>query len=175
MSDHYGFFCQQCLNSIHIFPGACEKCFYQSLEDDAVCLRLITDETGVYETAKENNDGETVIIYSLYNQGPLPHDYPFYSTRGLLVMRDSAPIHDKAEFHAALDHNLMVWKSPILRDLIRNFCEPLAVLARTGVITVTIAKVILLLVGNCLRNKAEVLCLMDSVVYPENSEIKYHN
>lgn len=177
LNDHSGFFCHPCLINEHIFPTVeCDKCFNQSLEHDELCLLLLTDDTGVYETAKEHNDGETVILYTLYNQGPLPDFYPFYQEQGLLVMRDSAPIHDKAEFHATLDFNLMLWKSPVLRGLTQNFCGPLAVLARTSVITVTIAKVILLLVGNCLRNKKEVLRLMDSVVYPENenSEMKYN-
>jgi len=176
MSDHSGYFCQQCLSNEHIFPGTCEVCYStMNMEHDRLYGRLHQADTGVYETAKEDNDGETIIIFGLYHQGMLPYEYSYYRTRGLLVMRDSAPIHDKAEFHAALDHNLMVWKLPVLRGLTRNFCEPLAVLARTRVITVTIAKVILLLVGNCLRDKKEVLRLMDSVVYPENSEMKYHN
>jgi hypothetical protein len=175
LNDHSGFFCQSCLAQDPIFSAVCDKCFYQSLEDDELCSRLHTHETGVYETAKKHNDGETAIIYSLYNQGPLPQDYNYYSTRGLLTMCGTADIHDKVAFHAALDKNLMVWKLPVLRGLTRNFCEPLAVLARSSVITVSLAKVILLMVGNCLRNKAEVLCLMDSVVYPENTEMKYHN
>ena len=64
LNDHSGFFCQSCLAQDPIFSGVCDKCFYQSLEDDELCSQLHTDETGVYETAKKHNDGETAIIYS---------------------------------------------------------------------------------------------------------------
>jgi len=170
MSHHHGFFCQQCLSSNNIFPGTCYDCdsglsYGFSLKLNEAIIRCHTDETGVYHLSKNDNDGETVVLISLFQQGSLPQDYPSLSPP--LIMRNTSPIHSKSEFHAALDFNLMVWKSPVLRDLTGKLCEPLAALARTRKITVTIARVILLLVGNCLRDKKEVLRLMDSVVYPE--------
>ena len=63
------------------------------------------------------------------------------------------------------DFNLNVWKNPVLESLTRDLCKPLAVLAKSKTITVTVAKVILLMIGSCLHDKMEVIRLFDSVVY----------
>ena len=177
MSDHSGYFCERCLSKPRIFPtNPCDVCS-SKLSDYLNHLygALHDKDTGVYDVATRHNDGETLIITTLYQQGLLTNDYDYYRRRGLLVMRNTAHLNNTVEYHEALDFNLSVWKTPVLKNLTRNFCEPLAVLARSGIITVTMARVILLLIGNCLRNKTEVLSLLDSVVYPEDAnEMKYH-
>jgi len=48
-------------------------------------------------------------------------------------------------------------------------------LAKSNTITVTVAKVILLMIGSCLRDKTEIIRLFDSVVYDRSPQfgIKY--
>ena len=178
MSDHSGYFCEGCLTKQLIFPKTCDVCS-SKLSDylNQLYGELHDTYTGVYDVATRHNDGETLIITTLYQQGLLTNDYEYYRRRGIWVMRNTAQIKNTVEYHEALDFNLSIWKTPILTGLTRNFCEPLAVLARSGVITVTIARLILLMVGSCLRNKTEVLCLLDLVVYPEDTdenEMKYN-
>jgi len=177
MSDHSGYFCERCLTDLPlIFPNTCDVCS-SKLSDylNRLYGELHDKDTGVYDVATRHNDGETLIITTLYQQGLLTNDYKYYRRRGILVMRNTAQINNTVEYHEALDFNLSIWKTPVLKNLTRNFCEPLAVLARSGVITVTIARLILLLLGNCLRNKSEVLSLLDLVVYPEDeNEMKYN-
>jgi len=174
MSDHCGFFCEQCLApGPLVFPTQCGECSSQPSDYlNELYDELHNDETGIYEVAKGHKDGETLVITTLFFQGMLPNDFDNYRNRGILVMLNTSQIHDKTEFHEALDFNLSVWKKPLLEGLTRTFCQPLAVLVRSGAITVIIAKVILLLIGNCLRDKSEVLSLLESVVYSRMNLMK---
>ena len=179
MSDHSGYFCERCLTEPLIFPNTCDVCSSKlSTYLNQLYGELHNEKTGVYDVATRHNDGETLIITTLYQQGLLTNDYEYYRRRGIWVMRNMAHIKNTVEYHEALDLNLSIWKTPVLKNLTRNFCQPLAVLARSGIITVTIARVILFLVGSCLRNKTEVLRLLDLVVYPQDNtnenDIKYN-
>jgi len=166
MSDHNGFFCQKCLTEPLAFPKTCEVCC-SALSDelDELYGKHHSEETGVYEVANSLDSGESLIIAILYNQGMLPYEYRYYRERGLMLMCETSQIHDTAEYHKVLDSNLLVWKTPIVEGLTKNFCWPLAVMAWSGKITVPLAKMILYFIGSCLRNKTEVFGFLESIVY----------
>ena len=78
----------------------------------------------------------------------------------------TGPIQFNPVFVRAMEifiFNLNVWKAPVARRLATD-CVPLVVVTRRGQITATVARNIILMVGNCLINKCEVF---DRLVYTE--------
>jgi len=148
----------------------------------------LLEEGGVCEALTKIDEGETCIILGLFEEAyyEYENDDENDDENGDSNSSHSecCPNHKKVveqnfygmsktkTFLRRLDFNLNAWKLPILDRLTRNLCQPLAVLAKSNTITVTLAKVILLMIGSCLRDKTEVVRLFDLVVY-DCVNIKY--
>ena len=181
-----GFFCNECLQitSIDDFfekSSECNVCLSGNKELDSSYDELLENDMCVYNQAKTLENGETFVMVTLCNsarsafkmddsddESEYDSDEDFCETsRNCMLpgMRDFYRVRKTKTILRLFDFNLNVWKLPVLEGLTRNLCQPLAVLAKSKTITVTVAKVILLMIGSCLRDKTEIIRLFDSVVY----------
>lgn len=164
-----GFFCDQCLQITRVDAffdqsSKCDLCLSGNEELDSFYDKLLVHDMCVYNQAKTLENGETFVMVNLYN-----------SARSTFKMHLFNGVRKTETILRRFDFNLNVWKTPVLEGLTRNLCQPLAALAKSNVITVTVAKVILLMIGSCLRDKMEVIRLFDLVVYDNSPQlvIKY--
>ena len=181
-----GFFCDECLQitSVDAFfdkSSVCDVCLSGNKELDSSYDELLINDMCVYNQAKTLENGETFVMVTLCNSArsafkmddsddeiEYDSDEDFCETcRNCMLpgMRYFYGVRKTETILRRFDFNLNVWRTPVLESLTRNLCNPLAALAKSNVITVTIAKVILLMIGSCLRDKTEVIRLLDSVVY----------
>jgi len=106
-------------------------------------------------------DGELMALHTLNDRFPIHPQKGMNSSRHII---NNYPEHEwVAKVRELLRFNLKVWKDPIVRGLATD-CVPLVVVTRRGQITATVARNIILMVGNCLINKCEVF---DRLVYTE--------
>jgi hypothetical protein len=102
---------------------------------------------------------------------PLTDEMTIWSSKEFLKIKSlpidlTGPVQFNPMFVRAMEifiFNLNVWKAPVARRL-TPVCVPLVVVTRRGQITATVARNIILMVGNCLINKCEVF---DKLVYTE--------
>jgi hypothetical protein len=184
-----GFFCDQCLQIIKIDDffdksSFCNICLSSNEEIGDIYANLL-EEGGVCEALMRIDDGETCIILGFFEEAYYeyeddddnePNSSECCANHKEVVTQNFYGMRKTKTFLNRLDFNLNVWKLPVLDKLTRNLCQPLAVLAKSKTITVIVAKVILLMIGSCLRDKTEIIRLFDSVVYDDVSPqvlIKY--
>jgi hypothetical protein len=191
-----GFFCDQCLQITRVDAffdqsSKCDLCLSGNEELDSFYDKLLVHDMCVYNQAKTLESGETFVMVNLYNsargtfkmddesdESEYDSDEDFCETcRNCMLpgMRLFYGVRKTETILRRFDFNLNVWKTPVLEGLTRNLCQPLAALAKSNVITVTVAKVILLMIGSCLRDKTEIIRLFDLVVYDNSPQlvIKY--
>jgi hypothetical protein len=181
-----GFFCDQCLNTeqMDLFIEKTSKCQICLVCDEKLNTSyeaLLEEEEPVCEALMKTDDGETCIILGFFQEAYFEYEIDDDNAatssgccanhKEVEVTHNFNGMRKTKTFLNRLDFNLNVWKSPVLEGLTRDLCQPLAVLAKSNVITVTVAKVILLMIGSCLRDKTEVIKLFDSVVYDRSPEI----
>jgi len=173
-----GFFCDQCLqitgmDDFFDKSSDCDVCLTSNEEIGDIYTTLL-EEGGVCEALMKIDEGETCIILGFFQEAYYeyeiddnhePNLYQCCAIHREVVTRNFNGIRKTKSFLNRLDYNLNAWKLPVFEGLTRDFCQPLAVLAKSSTITVTVAKVILLMIGSCLRDKTEALRLFDSLVY----------
>jgi len=186
-----GFFCDQCLQITGLDDffdrsSHCNKCLTSNEEIGNMYTTLL-EEGGVCEALTKIDEGETCIILGFFEEAYYEYEnddddenddnnasnsshFECCPNHKKVVEQNFYGISKTKTFLHRLDFNLNAWKLPILDGLTRNLCQPLATLAKSNVITVTVAKWILIMIGSCLRDKTEVMRLFDSVVY---DRIKY--
>ena len=184
-----GFFCDQCLQITGVDDffdqsSACETCLSSNEEIDEIYTSLLELDECTYDVTTRIDNGETCIILGFFQEAYFEYeidDDNVPSSSGCCANHKESltqnfnGIRKTKTFLNRLDFNLNAWKLPVLDGLTRNLCQPLAALAKSNTITVTVAKVILLMIGSCLRDKTEIIRLFDSVVYDRSPQfgIKY--
>ena len=140
-------------------------------------MRFLLEEGGVCEALMNVDEGETCVILGFFEEAYYEYendddndDAPNSANHQEVVTKNFYGMRKTKTFLNRLDFNLNAWKLPVFDRLTQNLCLPLTILAKSSTITVTVAKVILLMIGSCLRDKTEALRLFDSVVY---NRIKY--
>jgi hypothetical protein len=176
-----GFFCDQCLQIAGIDDffdktSFCEICLTSNEKIGNIYATLL-EEGGVCEALMKVDEGETCVILGFFEEAYYEYendddndDAPNSANHKEVVTKNFYGMRKTKTFLNRLDFNLNAWKLPVFDRLTQNLCLPLTILAKSSTITVTVAKVILLMIGSCLRDKTEALRLFDSVVY---NRIKY--
>lgn len=180
-----GFFCDQCLNTeqMDLFiekTSKCQTCLVCDEKLNTSYEALLEEEEPVCEALMKTDDGETCIILAFFQEASFEYDIDddnidhnfseCCANHKESLTQNFNGIRKTKTFLNRLDFNLNAWKLPVLDGLTRNLCQPLALLAKSRTITVTVAKVILRMIGSCLRDKTEVIRLFNSVVYASNED-----
>ena len=181
-----GFFCDQCLQITGVDDffdqsSACETCLSSNEKIGDIYATLL-EEGGVCEALMKVDEGETCVILGFFEEAyyeyenddendDAPNSSECCANHKEVVTKNFYGMRKTKSFLNRLDFNLNAWKLPVFDKLTRDLCQPLAVLAKSSTITVTVAKVILLMIGSCLRDKTEVIKLFDSVVYDRSPEV----
>ena len=162
-----GWFCSMCLiqmplthtvSNVNKLSVGCVLC---PINSEHLTRRLRGMPGHKFEDIKFYKTGEWMALHALNDRFPIHPQKGMKSSRH--IIKDSPKDEWVAKVRELLLFNLNVWKDPIARRLATD-CVPLVVVTRRGQITATVARIIILMIGNCLINECEVF---DKLVYTE--------
>jgi len=169
------YFCGVCQVEMEISVGiawrmilGCAECRINCAETRRVCrVFKVTDD--IPAMAASHVMGEVIMAHALNNSLALSNGNVVVG--GMInygIYREDRDDPEKSYVEEALrllNHNVSVWKEPILRSMVNAYCVPLSVLCRRMRVTVPVAKVILMMVGHGFAKESEVKDELDAIVY----------
>jgi len=180
------YFCKNCLDDMEITVGiacrmtlGCDECRINGEETRMACgVFTVTDD--IPAMAASHGMGELIMAHALNNSLALSNgDVVVGGMINYGIYREDRDDPEKSYVEEAwrlLNHNVSVWKEPILRSMVKAYCVPLSVLCRRMRVTVPVAKVILMMVGHGFAKESEVKDQLDAIVYVEAAAVvKYES
>ena len=182
------YFCVVCQVEMEISVGisrrmilGCAECPINCEETRLACgVFTVTDD--IPAMAASHGMGELIMGHRLNNSLALSNGNVVVG--GMInygIYREDRDDPEKSYVEEAwrlLNHNVSVWKEPILRSMVKAYCVPLSVLCRRMRVTVPVAKVILMMVGHGFVKESEVKDKLDAIVYVEGEAaavVKYES
>ena len=179
------YFCEKCqqkptitltrLPTSRIILG-CRNCPINSVAAAQAYELMYSWNTNIPSKTAIHSHGEVIMTYALNNGKNV-----FQGAVILSGMIDTHSIRQecseivllRSRALNALQHNITVWKTSVLDSMTSNYCLPLSVLCLTNLTTVSVAKLVLLMIGNCFTDKQwsnkMIFQLLDSIVYNSTS------